>query len=82
MRSILDARQRVLLEMNVEESVLKAVIGLLPAMKSPTVQPLYGNHSFAVKAAVPRRLTPELIIKLKAAGARDILQTQLQRVIA
>ena len=81
MRSVLDARKRILLEMNVEEAGLETVVGLLPAMKSPTVQPLHGNRSFAVKAAVPRSDLAELIPALRRAGATDILQTQIQRVI-
>ena len=81
MKSILDARNRVLLEMNVEQSNLDSVINILPAMKSPTVQPLHGNSSFAVKAAVPRKDICQLVLQLRSAGATDILQTQLQRVI-
>ena len=54
---------------------------LLPAMKAPTVQQLYNTRSFAVKAAVRREAVPKLIPTLRAAGATDILQTEIQRVI-
>jgi ATP phosphoribosyltransferase len=80
MSSVLEARRRVLLEMNVEESKLDRVLKLLPAMKSPTIQPLSGNHAFSVKAAVLTEQVPHLIPTLRRAGATDILETRLERV--
>ena len=80
MSSVLEARRRVLLEMNVDETKLARVLELLPAMKSPTVQPLSGNHAFSVKAAVLNEQVPHLIPILRRAGATDILETRLQRV--
>ena len=82
MRSVLDARQRVLLDMNVAQAHLETVVRLLPAMKSPTIQPLYGNEAYAVRAAIPRDKVDALIPMLREAGATDILQTRIQRVIA
>jgi ATP phosphoribosyltransferase len=80
MSSVLEARRRVLLEINVDRERLAAVVNMLPAMKSPTVQPLSTNGSFAVKAAVPLDEVPSLIPRLKRAGATDILETRLRRV--
>ena len=54
LRAVLDARARVLVEVNVTEDRLDAVVAVLPAMKSPTIQPLFGGQGYAVKAAVPR----------------------------
>jgi len=39
-----------LLKLNVHESKMKAVIEVLPGMKSPTVSHLYGTDYFAVEA--------------------------------
>jgi ATP phosphoribosyltransferase len=80
MRGVLEARRRVLLEMNVVEEKLRRVVELLPAMKAPTVQPLFGNGEYAVKAAVPREQVPRLIPILRRAGATDILETEIKRV--
>ncbi len=81
MGSVIAARQRVLLEMNVSQDKLASVVDLLPAMKAPTVQPLYGNGEYAIKAAVARDRVPRLIPELRRAGARDILETEILRVI-
>lgn len=80
-QSVLDARKRVLLDMNVPASGLEAVVRLLPAMKSPTIQKLYGDDAYAVRAAVPREQVSRLIPLLRQAGATDLLQTEVQRVI-
>lgn len=79
--SVLAGRRRVLIEMNVSREDLESVAALLPAMKAPTVQPLHGNGEFAVKAAVPRERIDRLIPALRRAGARDILETEIRRVI-
>jgi ATP phosphoribosyltransferase len=80
MRSVLEARRRVLLEMNVDGACLEQVVAMLPAMKSPTVQPLSGNSAVSVKVAVLKEAVPQLIPRLKRAGATDILETRIRRV--
>lgn len=80
LRSVLDARKRVMLEMNVGPEVLDAVLGLLPCMRRPTVMPL-SREGFAVKAAVMRSEVPRLIPRLKAAGATDLLEYPFSRVV-
>jgi ATP phosphoribosyltransferase len=81
MSAVLEARRRILLEMNVASDRLDAVIGVLPAMKSPTVQELHGHRGYAVKAAVPRERLADLIMRLREAGATDLLAYALEKVI-
>ena len=59
LRSVLDARQRVMLEVNVPADRLEAVIAVLPSMREPTMAPLHGNQGFAVKAAVRGAIFPK-----------------------
>jgi ATP phosphoribosyltransferase len=80
-RGVLDARKRVMLEMNVSSVRLDAVVALLTAMHSPTVSPLYAGRGYAVKAAVLRKETARLIPVLKKAGASDILEYEFGKVI-
>jgi ATP phosphoribosyltransferase len=61
--------------------VLESVVGSLPAMKSPTIQELYGGQGYAVKAAVPRHGLPDLVLRLRAAGATDLIAYTLEQVI-
>ena len=81
MRAVLDARGRVILEMNIESSRLEGLIANLPAMKSPTVAKLYSRDDYAVKVAVPRRDVARLVPELKRLGATDILETDIRKVI-
>jgi ATP phosphoribosyltransferase len=79
-RAVLDARDRVMLEMNVASDRFEALVSGLPAMRSPTVSPLNGGGC-AVKIAVRKRDVPELIPKLKKLGATDIVEYDLRKVV-
>jgi len=81
LRSVLDARSRVMLEMNVPPERLDSIVALLPCMRSPTVSTLFAGRGYAVKAAVPRAETARLIPLLKKAGAGDILEYEFGKVI-
>ena len=81
LRSVLDARKRVMLELNVALADLDAVIDALPAMREPTVAMLHGGAGMAVKAAVPRSDLPRLIPRLRQLGATDIAVSRLEQIV-
>lgn len=78
--SVLNARERVMLEMNVTAEKFDELVKGLPAMRSPTVSPLYGNNGFAIKIAVKKSEVPNLLPKLQSLGATDILEYELRKV--
>lgn len=80
-QSILDARGRVMLEMNVAPDILDRIIDVLPCMRSPTVAELFGQKGYAVKVAVSRSQAVQLIPQLKAMGATDILEYDFKKVV-
>ena len=75
------ARGQVLLKLNVAESDLEAVLDLLPAMASPTVTHLAHSDMSAVETVVSKRGVNTLIPALKAAGARDILELPISKIV-
>lgn len=81
LESVLDARKRVMVEVNAPADRLDAVVSILPCMREATVAPLFGNSGYAVKAAVPKELLPELIPAVKAAGGSDVVVTTLSQII-
>lgn len=81
LRSVLDARKRAMLELNVALADLDAVIDALPAMREPTVAMLHGGAGMAVKAAVPRGDLPRLIPRLRRLGATDIAVSRLEQIV-
>lgn len=76
----LEARDKVLLKLNVTESSLDAVLALLPAAKSPTVSRL-ASGDVAVESVVPKRGINTLIPDLIDAGASDLLEIPISKII-
>lgn len=76
-----EARGKVLVKLNVDESRLDAVISKLPAMKTPTVNELYGRSGYAVETVVPKAEINVLIPALKDAGATDIIELPLSKIV-
>lgn len=76
----LEARDKVLLKLNVAESSLDAVLALLPAAKSPTVSRL-ASGDVAVESVVPKRGINTLIPDLIDAGASDLLEIPISKII-
>jgi ATP phosphoribosyltransferase len=80
--AVMDARDRVMLEMNVGKADFDKLVKGIPAMRSPTVSPLFGNDGFAVKICVKASEVPTLLPQLKSLGASDIVEYDLRKVLA
>jgi ATP phosphoribosyltransferase-like protein len=78
---VLEARGRVMVEVNVPAERLDAVVAVLPGMGQPTVASLAHGAGFAVKAAVKRSELPLLIPRIKEAGGSDIVVFQLAQIV-
>lgn len=77
----LEARGRVLVKLNVDVASLDKVIGLLPALKSPTVSKLFGEDGFAVETVVAKSEINVLIPALSDAGATDIIELPIAKIV-
>jgi ATP phosphoribosyltransferase len=82
LQGALMARGRVLVKLNVSAAQLDKVISLLPAMRSPTVAELFGGGSYAVETVVPKEAINRLIPELKDAGASDIIELPISKIVA
>lgn len=78
---VLEARRQVLLTMNVPAAALERVIEVLPAMKRPTLSRLHGIDYFSIQTVVQKGLVNGLIPALKAAGAEDILEIPITKIV-
>ena len=76
----LEAREKVLLKLNVSESSYERVVALLPSAKSPTVARL-ASGDYAVESVVPKRGINTLIPSLIDAGASDLLEIPISKII-
>jgi ATP phosphoribosyltransferase len=81
LQGVMEARGKVLVKLNVGPGDLDKVIGLLPSMKAPTVSELFGGGGFAVETVVPKREINILIPALKDAGASDIIELPLAKIV-
>jgi ATP phosphoribosyltransferase len=81
MKSTIQAREKVLIEMNIAADVFESVVSQLPCMKAPTVSKLHNSDGYAVKIAVPTRDVPELIPRLVKLGATDILEYKVEKIV-
>ncbi|MBO0828000.1 MAG: ATP phosphoribosyltransferase [Streptosporangiales bacterium] len=80
LRGAITARGNVYLMLNVAADLLDAVLERLPALGSPTVTSL-ANGDHAVGSVVPKAGINTLIPALKAAGARDILELPIGKIV-
>ena len=81
LQGALAAETRVLLKLNVARANLDAVVGLLPSLHAPTINPLSANDWIAVETVVEERIVRELIPSLKQNGAEGIIEVPLNKVI-
>lgn len=81
LQGALRAKGHVLLKLNVASDLLDAVLAVLPAMASPTVMATARSGMQALETVVPKKGVNELIPALKAAGARDILELPISKIV-
>jgi len=77
----LEAREDVLVKLNVGAEQLDAVIEVLPSLRAPTVSELFGGGGFAVEAVVAKSEINVLIPALKDRGATDIIELALSKIV-
>ena len=76
----LEARGKVLLKLNVVAALRDDVLAALPAAKSPTVNQL-ANGDYAIETVVEKRGINELIPELTEAGATDLLEIPISKIV-
>jgi ATP phosphoribosyltransferase len=81
LQSVLEARRRVMLEVNVSAADLDRLVAVLPCMREPTVSSLRGAAGFAVKVAVPREGLALLIPRIRQQGGTDIVVTEPSQIV-
>jgi len=77
----LNAEGRVGLKLNCPREGLDKVLGILPSMKNPTISRLSDDEWVAVETILLETEVRSIIPELKEAGARDIIEYPLNKVI-
>jgi ATP phosphoribosyltransferase len=76
----LEARGKVLLKLNVGADQRDAVLAELPAAKSPTINQL-ANGDYAIETVVEKNGINRLIPSLLEAGATDLLEIPILKIV-
>ena len=77
----LNARDKVGLKMNIEESRLDALLKALPALRNPTIAHLAHPGWVAVETIIDEKVVREIIPQLKELGAEGIIEYPLNKVV-
>ncbi|MBT5876607.1 MAG: ATP phosphoribosyltransferase [Candidatus Latescibacteria bacterium] len=81
LRGAILAEGMVGLKMNVKTDDLDAVVGLLPALKQPTISPLADGAWVAIEVMIEEFTVRDIIPALKRAGAQGLVEYPLNKVI-
>jgi ATP phosphoribosyltransferase len=81
LKGAIAASTRVTLAMNVPKTRVAEVIGLLPALATPTVSTLADENWVDISTVVEEKLVRDLIPKLHAAGAQGIIEMPINKII-
>jgi len=81
LRAAIEAHGRVGLMLNVERAALGEILGLLPALRRPTVSPLADDGWVAVNTILEEKTARDLIPRLKAAGGQGIVEYPLNKIV-
>lgn len=81
LQGALRARSKVGLKMNVPGDKLDTILDVLPSMKHPTISQLVHSDWVAVEVILEEKQVRDLIPALKRAGAQDIIEYPLTKVI-
>ena len=77
----LEAREKVLVKLNVSAERQAAVLKRLPSLRAPTVSELAGDGGYAIETVVMKDEINTLIPELKELGATDILELALAKIV-
>jgi ATP phosphoribosyltransferase len=77
----LEAREKVLLKLNVSADHYQEVLNVLPSAKSPTVSELAGGAGWAIESVVEKRTINLIIPALRDAGATDLLEIAISKIV-
>ncbi len=75
------AYTKVGIMLNVRKAQLAAVLGVLPALKNPTVSALSDPEWIAVNTIIDENVVRTIIPRLKAAGAQGIVEYPLNKIV-
>jgi ATP phosphoribosyltransferase len=81
LQGAINALGKVGLMLNVEKKDLESVLGVLPALKKPTISPLSDGDWLALNTILDEATVRSIIPRLKEAGAQGIVEYPLNKIV-
>ncbi len=81
LQGAIDATTKVGLMLNVRREDLDAVLGVLPALKNPTISTLSDPQWVAVNTIIEEAVVRQILPRLKAAKAQGIVEYPLNKIV-
>ncbi|HUI30100.1 MAG TPA: ATP phosphoribosyltransferase [Candidatus Acidoferrales bacterium] len=81
LKAAIAAEGKVGLKMNIRKLDLQKVIGIIPALRRPTVSPLADDDWVAIETIIEERIVRLLVPELKRNGAEGIIEYPLNKIV-
>ncbi len=81
LQAAIEAEQKVGLKMNIHKKSLKNILGILPALHTPTISTLTDEDWYSIEVILDEKKARDLIPRLKREGAAGIFEYPLNKLI-
>ena len=81
LKGAIAAEGKVGLKMNIRKSDLPKIIGIIPALRKPTVSPLYDDEWVAIETIIDEQVVRIIVPELKRNGAEGIIEYPLNKIV-
>jgi len=81
LQGVLAADKKVMIKLNVQAENLEAVANQLPSMHAPTINNLRTEGWYSIETVMDEKDVREILPEIKAAGAVDIIEISLNKVV-
>lgn len=81
LKAAIAAEGKVGLKMNLKKADLPRIIGIIPALRRPTVSPLSDDEWVAIETIIEEKIVRILVPELKRNGAEGIIEYPLNKIV-
>ena len=81
LKAAIAAEGKVGLKMNIRKAELTKIVGIIPALRKPTVSPLSDEEWVAIETIIEEKIVRILVPELKRNGAEGIIEYPLNKIV-
>jgi len=81
LKAAIQAEGKVGLKMNLRRIDLPKIVGMIPALRKPTISPLADEEWVAIETIIDEKIVRVLVPELKRNGAEGIIEYPLNKIV-